>query len=127
MLDDHVRLVGIAGAELLKHGSAYLREPQLKNPGVENVAMRSCVNIGCGQVEVGVLECDGTLLKAWVNDLGENFGSSHGAQVGRSMIGGEIVGIAMAIDHLCTCAWQFNVIHRLDRFGPVWPAAKSAV
>jgi len=32
------------------------------------------------------------------------------------MIGGEIVGNAMAIDHLCTCAWQFNVIHRLDRF-----------
>ena len=45
------------------------------------------VDVGCGQVEVGVLECDGTLLKARVNDLGENFGGSHGAQVGWSMIG----------------------------------------
>ncbi len=74
------------------------------------------VDVGCGQVEIGVLECDGTLLKARVNDLGKNFGSSHGAQVGWSMIGGEIVGNAMAIDHRCTCDWQLNVIHRLDRF-----------
>ncbi len=86
MLDDHVRLVGIAGAELLEHCSADLREPERENLGVKNFAMLGCVDVGCGQVEVGVLECDGTLLKARVDNLGENFGGSHGAQVGWSMI-----------------------------------------
>ncbi len=88
VLDDHVRLVGIDGAELLKHGSAYLLEPKLKNLGVEKISMLGCVDIGCGQVEVSILECDGTHLKAGVNYLGKNIGDSHGAQVCWSMIGG---------------------------------------
>ena len=88
VLDDRVRLVGVAGAELLKHGSAFLLEPKLKNLGVEKISMLGCVDIGCGQVEVGILECEGAHLKAGVNDLGENVGGSHGAKVGWSMIGG---------------------------------------
>ncbi len=48
VLNDRMRLVGIAGAELLKHGSAYLLEPKLKNLGVKKVTMLGCVDIGCG-------------------------------------------------------------------------------
>ncbi len=88
VLDDHMRLVEIAGAELPEHGSAYLLEPELENLGVEEVTMLGCVNIGCGEVEVGILECNGALLKAGVDNLGENLGSSHGAEVAWSVIGG---------------------------------------
>jgi hypothetical protein len=87
VLDDRVRLVGIAGAELLEHGSPYLLEPELKNLGVEEVTMLGCID-GCGEVEVGILECDGAHLKAEVNNLGEDLGGSHRADVGWSMIGG---------------------------------------
>ncbi len=83
-----MRLVGIAGAELPEHGSAYLLEPKLVNLGVEEVTMLGCVDIGCGEVKVGILECDGALLKAGVNDLGENLGGSNGAEVAWSVIGG---------------------------------------
>jgi hypothetical protein len=88
VLDDRMRLVKIARAELTEHGSAYLLEPELENLGVEEVMMLGCVDIGCGEVEVGILECDGALLKAGVDDLGENLGGSHGAEVAWSMIGG---------------------------------------
>ncbi len=59
MLDDRVRLVGIAGAELLEYCSADLREPERENLGVKNFAMLGCVDVGCGQVEVGVLNAEG--------------------------------------------------------------------
>jgi hypothetical protein len=88
VLDDCMRLVGIAGAELPEHGSAYLLEPELENLGVEEVTMLGCVNIGCGGVKVGILKCDGALLKAGVKDLGENLGGSHGVEVAWSVIGG---------------------------------------
>ncbi len=88
VLDDRIRLVRIAGAELPEHGSAYLLEPKLENLGVEEVTMLGCVNIGCGEVEVGILKCDWALLKAGVDNLGENLGSSHGAEVAWSVIGG---------------------------------------
>ncbi len=88
VLDDRMRLVLIAGAELLEHGSAYLLEPKLKNLGVEEVTMLGCVDIGCGEVEVGILECDGAHLKAGVNNLGKDLRGSHGVDVGWSMIGG---------------------------------------
>ncbi len=77
VLDDCVRLVGIAGAGLLEYGSAYLLEPELEDLGVEKVTMLGCV-----------LECDWTHLKAGVNNLGKNVGSSHIAEIGDSMIGG---------------------------------------
>jgi hypothetical protein len=48
VLNDRVRLVGIAGAELLKHGSAYLLDPELESLGVEKVTMLGCVDIGYG-------------------------------------------------------------------------------
>jgi hypothetical protein len=86
--DPCMRLVRIAGAKLPEHGSAYLLKPKLENLQVEKVTMLGCVNIGCGEVEVGILECDGALLKAGVNDLGENLGGSHGAKVAWSVIGG---------------------------------------
>ena len=88
VLDDRVRLVRIAGTELLEHGSAYLLEPKLKSFGIEEVTMLGCVDIGCGEVEVGILECDGAHLKAGVNNPDEDLGGSHGADVGWSMIGG---------------------------------------
>ncbi len=88
VLDDRMRLVGIAGAELPEHGSAYLLEPKLENLGVEEVTMLGCVDIGCGEVEVGIFECDGALLKAGVDNLGENLGGSHGAEVAWSVTGG---------------------------------------
>ena len=88
VLDDRMRLVGIAGAELLEHGSAYLLEHELKSLGVEAVTMLGSVDIGCGEVQVGILECDGAHLKAGVNNLSEDLGGSHGADVGWSMIGG---------------------------------------
>ncbi len=71
MLDDRMRLVGIAGAELPEHGSAYLLEPKLENLGVDEVMMLGCDDIGCGKVEVSILEYDGALLKAGVGNLGE--------------------------------------------------------
>ncbi len=90
VLNDRMRLVRIAGAELPEHGSAYLFEPklELENLGVEEVTMLDCVNIGCSEIEVGILKCDRALLKAGVNDLGENLGGSHGAEVAWSVIGG---------------------------------------
>ena len=48
VLNDRMRLVRIAGAELPEHGSAYLLEPELENLGVEKVTMLGCVDIGCG-------------------------------------------------------------------------------
>ncbi len=48
VIDDRVRLVGIAGAELLEHGGTYLLEPELKSLGVTEVTMLGCVNIGFG-------------------------------------------------------------------------------
>jgi hypothetical protein len=88
VLDDCMRLVGIAGAELPEHGRAYLLKPELENLGVEEVTMLGCANISCGEVKVGILECDGALLKAGVNNLGENLGGNHGAEVVWSVIGG---------------------------------------
>ncbi len=111
MLDDRARLVRVAGAELPEHGIAYLLEPELKNLGVEEVTMLGCVDIGCGEVEVSILECDGAHLKAGINNLGEDLGGSHGADVGWSMVGGQIVGNAVAIYHRRNRVGQLNVIH----------------
>jgi hypothetical protein len=82
------------------------------------------IHVGRGQVKVGSLKENGSVLEANVEDLHLDFGRSQRAEVSGPKVGNQDVGSPIPVGHCTGSLRQLDVISRAkDRVGRIWQSS----
>ena len=131
MIEDGMRLTGVAGAEDCKHRCAdrIIVIVQYEN-FVDELALHPC-GIGVCLLEVEILAAEGNwpTLEAWIDYAVEYLLGGHRFDVPGTVIGHQDICGARTVGHIDRCLGQFDVVHRFDDGGldVLWPKQVSKI
>ncbi len=125
VIQNSVRLIGVAGTEDCKHQHADGVKAKEEYLVDQLVLDGGGIGISLLKIEVSTTERDGAMLEAWVDDLVCNLLGGHCGDVHRTMISPKDICGTGAIGHIGRCLGKFGVIHRLEDSCPDVPWAEQ--